>query len=90
MWLVRGGWPGLGRADAVAREDVVEHLEPVRLAGGHLHAHEFTALHPLGDEIVKLDIYNYPVIVTRDGPKEAEMELLNSIVINTQSKDEMQ
>lgn len=57
---------------------------------GHLHAHEFTALHPLGDEIVKLDIYNYPVIVTRDGPKEAEMELLNSIVINTKTKGEMQ
>ena len=54
-----------------------------RLLGpnGYRNAAEFISLHPRGDEIVKLDVYNYPVMVTRDGPVEVEAELLNSIVI---------
>ena len=54
---------------------------------GHLYAAEFTALHPEGDEIVKLDVYNNPVVVTRHGPKEVEAELLNSIVLDSGKED---
>jgi hypothetical protein len=61
-------------------------LRPV----GHNYVAKFTSLHPLGDQMVKLEIYNYPVIVTRDGPKEAEQKLMKTIVINPQTKGEKQ
>jgi len=50
---------------------------------GDLYADEFTELHPAGHEMVRLDIYNNPVIVTRDGPKGVEAQLLKSIVLRT-------
>lgn len=57
---------------------------------GHIFADDFVALHPQGDKIVKLEIYNYPIVVTKDGPKEAEQELLKSIVITAKSKGDKQ
>ena len=55
---------------------------------GYLYASEFTSLHPRGDEMMRLDIYNHPVIVTRDGPREAEAELLSSIEIGSVLEEE--
>jgi hypothetical protein len=51
----------------------------------YLQADLFTSLHPRGDEIVRLEIYNYPVIVTKNGPADADAELLNAIDITPKS-----
>ena len=79
LFLSHNNYEDLGLSFFQFQELCTKLLRP----DGYLYASEFTALHHKGDEIVKLDIYNYPVIVTRDGPKKAEAELLKSIILDS-------
>ena len=67
-------------------EDLVQGLLG---PNGYRNASSFTALHPRGEEMVKLDIFDYPVMVTRDGPVEVEADLLASIKIGSGTEEEL-
>jgi hypothetical protein len=57
---------------------------------GYRNASVFTALHPRGNEMVKLDVYDSPVMVSRDGPVEVEADLLASIKIGSGIEEELE